>query len=118
MGLFLGWFDLGVHVRTATQGAWLLRGHAMEYLGEQGALPVRGVARGVNGDWGIDMPFEWHSKHMSTTHYCSTTCSVSRHHVCSEVGENMVIFFNQRLAKLSVSLVRLEFQEQFSVNFF
>ena len=29
-----------------------------------------------------------------------------------------LIFFNQRLAKLSVSLVRLEFQEQFSVIIF
>ena len=64
MGLFVGWFDLGVHVRTATQSAWLLIGHAMDSVREQGALPVRGVARGVNGDQGDRLRLvSWGSAH-------------------------------------------------------
>ena len=64
VGLFVGWFDLGVHVRTATQSTWLLIRRAMDSVREQGALPVRGVARGVNGDQGDRLRLvSWGSAH-------------------------------------------------------
>ena len=64
VGLFVGWFDLGVHVRTATQSTWHLIRRAMDSVGEQGALPVRGVARGVNGDQGDRLRLvSWGSAH-------------------------------------------------------
>ena len=64
VGLFVGWFDLGVHVRTATPSAWHLIRRAMDSVGEQGALPVRGVARGVNGDQGDRLRLvSWGSAH-------------------------------------------------------